>query len=289
MNKEIYDIYKRNFPDNIRNVEIEKLILFNKDNHFIIKRNSNGDLCGISIINGNTVLLLCVDSEYGNRGIGSYLLDESEDYIMNNGYNKMNIGEGFDYLTPGVPINDINLSFFKKRGYYHSWGNDECFDMDVNLNDVNYDMLINDKINGILYRMATISDLEEIKKCVSDAEPKFVEFYMNPTLYSNNDAEMVLIAIKDKEVCGTLIILFEKEAQNMGSVGCTTTKNKYRHQGIATNMVKIGTRFLKDNGLEYGHLGYTYTGLDKMYGEAGYHISKRYMMAEKSLKKVNIK
>ena len=48
-------------------------------------------------------------------------------------------------------------------------------------------------------------------------------------------------------------------------------------------MVQIGTKYLRDLGYKYGHLGYTYTGLDKMYGKAGYKVTTKYFMAEKPL------
>lgn len=96
-----------------------------------------------------------------------------------------------------------------------------------------------------------------------------------------------LIAADKNEVCGTLIVSRETEAEDVGSVGCTTTKTSRRHQGIATNLVKIGTKYLKDSGLKTGYLGYTYTGLDKLYGASGYQITNRYMMAVKRLTKEN--
>ena len=92
-----------------------------------------------------------------------------------------------------------------------------------------------------------------------------------------------MIAKKDLEVCGSIIISIETEEKNTGSVGCTATKTNFRHQKIATHLVKIGTKYLKDIGMKYGHLGYTYTGLDKLYGYAGYRITTKYMMAEKQL------
>jgi len=155
--------------------------------------------------------------------------------------------------------------------------------MFMNLNEIKYQESIGNKIKNILYRFATLDDLDEIRKCVDDAEEKFNEYYLNKKLYDKNNDQRVLIAIKDNEVYGTLIISIETEANATGSVGCTTTKPKYRHQGIATNLVRIGTKYLKDIGMKYGYLGYTYTGLDKLYGAAGYKVTTKYMMAEKEL------
>lgn len=46
-------------------------------------------------------------------------------------------------------------------------------------------------------------------------------------------------------------------------------------------MVTIGTKYLKDSGMKEAYLGYTYSGLDHMYGYAGYKICIYYMMAKK--------
>lgn len=289
MKQELFEIYKRNFPFNIREEEKEISMLSNPNNYIIEKRNKDNILIGVSVINKNTILVLCVDEEYRNQGIGTYLLEESEKYIQSKGYEKLNFGEGYDYIMPGIPIKDNNISFFEKKGYYHSWKDCECFDMAMEMTKVNYPEKLGDTINGVLYRFATEDDIEEIRKCVEEAEPKFVEYYLERELYSSENDQRVLIAIKDGEVCGTLIVSIETEAKDTGSVGCTTTKPKFRHQGIATNMVKIGTKYLKDIGMKYGYLGYTYTGLDKMYGSAGYHITTKYMMAEKQLPKRNLK
>lgn len=283
--EELLEIYHRNFPNNIRDEKTVKKILSNTDNYVIEKR-IDGNLIGVSIINKNTVIMLCVDQEYRKKGIGTKLLNQSEKYILDHGYDKVNVGAGFDYLMPGVPINENNISFFERRFYTHSWNDDECFDMDMELKDTICEYNLGDTINGITYRLATINDLKEIKNCTDDAHESFTKYYMNPDLYNIDNNQIVLVAEDNGEICGTLIISKETEAPNTGSVGCTTTKHNHQGRGIATTMVQIGTKYLKDLGYKYGHLGYTYTGLDKMYGEAGYKVTTKYFMAEKPLVKI---
>ena len=57
----------------------------------------------------------------------------------------------------------------------------------------------------------------------------------------------------------------ETEGKDLGCVGCTCVSFQESHQGIGTNLVKVGTRYLKDSGLSTASLSYTYTGLDKMH------------------------
>ena len=74
----------------------------------------------------------------------------------------------------------------------------------------------------------------------------------------------------------------EQGVPGLGSIGCTTVKKNYQGQHIATNLVLLGTGALKDMGMREGYLSYTYSGLDRLYGAAGYQIKVFYMMAVKS-------
>ena len=304
--EEIFDIYKRNFPYINREEKTIREIINNKDN-IVFERREDNNLIGCVIVNKNTILLLVVDEEYRNKGIGSSLLEECENIIINNGYNNIVLGVGFDYLMPGVPtskkyvssvhenldpmVNDDASTFFEKRGYIHSWKDCNCFDMKMKLSDFNQnEYSIGDTINNIYYRWANIDDLDEIIKCADDAcqyqDEKFSKYYNNKDLYNENNNQRVLVAIKDNKIVGTLIVSIETEGKDLGSVGCTCVSFNETHQKIGTNMVKLGTKYLKDIGLKNASLSYTYSGLDKLYGASGYEISCYYMMGEKVINNV---
>ena len=302
MNK-YYDIFKRNFPYVSREEKTIDNILDNKENIIIEKNNDNNEIIGVSIINKNTILMLCVDKEYRNKGIGTYLLNESEKIIRENGYKEIIVGVGFNYLAPGIPtskkyvdsvyeklysmLDESASNFFEKRGYIHSW-DCNCFDMNMSLSEFDKnEYSIGDTINGIYYRWANINDLNNIIKCADDAcmyqDEKFSKYYSNVNLYKDNNNQKVLVALKDNEIVGALIISIETENKDLGCVGCTCVSFKETHQGIGTNLVMLGTKYLKDIGLKNANLSYTYTGLDKLYGYSGYRISCYYMMARKKI------
>ena len=85
------------------------------------------------------------------------------------------------------------------------------------------------------------------------------------------------------EIAGALHVCREIEGKGVGSVGCTVTMRRHQGKGIATAMVRLGTRHLKDTGLSQAFLGYTYTDIVGMYGRAGYRVCMEYFMAEKIL------
>ncbi len=302
MNK-YYELFRKNFPFIVRNPEEALDIINNEDNKYIDYYDNDGNIVGTSIIYHDTILMLCVNEEYRRRGIGTKLLQESEEYITSKGYEKINIGVTDDniYLMPGIPmatkpyeqsleedkiyenVNNESYEFFSKRGYTHSW-NDNCFDMRVDLDSVNFgEKSIGDTIDGITYRFATVDDIPNIIKCTDNAEKDFSEFYKDPKYYDKDPKQKVLVATNGKDVCGCLMICIETEGKGLGSVGCTAVHNDYRGKHIAVNMVTLGTKYLKSLGLKDGYLGYTYSGLDHMYGYAGYKICVYYDMAQKNL------
>ena len=185
-------------------------------------------------------------------------------------------------------VNDIASNFFEKRGYIHSWGKYNCFDMKMKLSNFKQnDYFVGDTINNIYYRWATLDDLEDIIKCADDAcqyqEEKFSKYYEDKNLYNDNNNQCVLVALKNNKIIGALIVSIETEEKNLGCVGCTCVPFKEIHQKIGTNMVKLGTKYLRDIGLKDASLSYTYSGLDKLYGASGYEISCYYMMGEKKI------
>lgn len=301
MGKELFEIFKRNFPFIVREDKTVIKLLSNPKNKIFEKKNEEGTLIGVSVINKKSIYLMCVDKKYRNQGIGTELLKESENYVLENGYNNIQVGAGDDYLMPGIPtsikpfeeklkpdkiyheVTNEASSFFEKRGYIHSWKEANCFDMRVDLETMEFsEISIGDTMNGIHYRWATVEDIPKVMECIDDAEKSFSQYYKEETIYENG-RQGVLIGTCNGDVCGTLIVGIEAEEKGIGSVGCTAVAHKYRGKHIGVNIVILGTKHLKEMGLKNGYLSYTYSGLDRMYGYAGYKICIYYNMATKDL------
>ena len=160
-----------------------------------------------------------------------------------------------------------------------------CFDMRFPLSEFTKDEYkVGDTIDGICYRFAREHDAQSVFACTDAAYEEFTQYYKNDELYRGNGAQnpKVLVATDGDEVVGTLFVNLETEGFGIGSVGCTTVKPSHQGRHIGVNMVTVGTKYLKDAGMKEAYLGYTYTGLDHMYGYAGYKVCIYYMMAKKA-------
>ena len=226
--EELYDLYRRSLPFIVRDQETVMGILSNAGNTIMEQRDGQNKLIGASVVNQNTILLLCVDGEHRGRGIGTSLLERSERMIADRGYDKIIVGVGFDHIMPGVPTcrnrskaENVELypevdgraeNFFTKRGYVHSWECD-CFDMRFPLSRFNRDDLkVGDTIEGITYRWAVPADIDRVCACVQDGFTEFTGYYREEGLYGASDTR-VLIAVAGEEVVGALIVGAESRAE----------------------------------------------------------------------------
>jgi len=291
----LYALYKRNFPFIVKSDGGVKSILSNKNNVIIEKRNESGELIGAAVVNGSTIMMLCVDKEYRRQGIGSYLLEKAEEAVKKAGHRSVNVGVGFSYLMPGVPTSkhyypsvnerlsegvDASASdFFENRGYYHNNDADN-FDMLFPLSEFcKEDNDIGDTVDGVRYRFAEKSDRLSVCACTDDASEEFTEYYDSDYLYEGDPDSRVLIAEIGNEVVGALMV--DCSESGIGTIGCMAVKTAYRGRRIATHLTILATKYLRDRGMKEAFLSYTYSGLDRLYGAAGYKINVYYMMAKK--------
>lgn len=288
---DVYELYKRNFPFTVRSKEDVLRIL---DGAELFTESVDGKLAGAAAVSGGTVLLLCTDKEYRRRGIGSRLLSAAEDAVRRGGFGEVTVGKGMDYITPGVPtskryfpavneelytgLDESAAAFFEKRGFVHS---EDCNIFDMRMSLENLAAMPFSQADGIEYRLALPKDKDEVCGCMDDACGDFTEYYQNDELYDENSGNRVLAAFAGDTAEGALIV--GEEYAGIGSIGCVAVRPGFRGRHIAVNLAKLGTVKLKEAGMKEAFLSYTYSGLDKMYGYAGYKICVYYMMAKKRL------
>ncbi|MBQ8368868.1 MAG: GNAT family N-acetyltransferase [Clostridia bacterium] len=289
---ELFELYRRCFPFCVREESVVHELL---DGGNVIGEYADGHLIGAAVTEKNNILLLCVDCAYRNRGIGSRLLAAAEHSVRDAGYTELTVGAGEHYIMPGIPaVHPVveeslrpdavyagledHTAFFQKRGYTHRW-DCNCFDMRAE-----FDSLppVPTRDDGIAFRFASVQDLPAVCECVQSAHEPFVKYYRDPAIYGTENRR-VLIAEHGSTVTGALMVCTETEGRGLGSVGCTAVHEDWQGRKIAADLVIRGTHALRDSGMERAYLGYTYTGLDILYGAAGYRICCYYMMGGKKL------
>jgi GNAT superfamily N-acetyltransferase len=283
MVNEIYDLYRASLPDIVKNEGQVKQLIADGGNH-IISHYEDGGLAGVSVINENTIYLLCVDKPFRGRGIGADLLRRSEERIKLNGFDEVRLGVGKDYIMPGSPMNEGAHAFFEKNGYSHAFDGNAVFDMSMMLSDFTYDEYsVGCEIDGIEYRWAVSDDHDKIIECVADAEKGFVVLYQNMEQYEKGTRIPVLIAVENEEVLGAIVVTIETDGPGLGCIGATATAHKHRGRGVATNLVRLSTRHIKDIGLKKGFLSFTNTSVAGIYYRSGYEICMEYFMGRKNI------
>lgn len=298
---ELLALLRRCAPYLVREDAAALRVLSQPDNHTIYRRAADGALTAAAVVHGETVYMLCVEPALRGRGIGSALLTECEDYIRAHGGDSVTIGADSEYLTPGVPVRttpgtrhaacegldasltDAAWDMLRRRGYEHSWGEGSCFDMRLDAADaVPCGAAIGDELGGVRYRWAEPGDMPSVTACTDAAQRSFTRYYTDPALYAEG-GRRALIAETGGRVCGVLMVCRETEGAGRGSVGCTAVHPEFQGRGIATRLVQLGTAHLCAGGMRECFLGYTYSGLDVLYGRAGYRICAYYAMARRQL------
>ena len=301
-NDELYELLLRSAPNTVRAVETARAVLNAPGNYTELRRDSAGRLIAALVMQGGTVYMLCVAPEARRRGIGSELLALAEARARSIGCADITIGAGDDYITPGVPtsimpyketpplppalysgLDDSAARFFINRGYTHYWGNCNCFDMRAELNGAAALPTPPCDIDGVHYRFAEPADMAAVAQCVRAAHPPFEQYYTAPELYTPSSRQRVLAAERCGTVAGAIIVSLESEGAGIGSVGCTAVSPEHQGRGIGSGLTRVSTGALRSCGMQTAFLGYTYSGLERMYGRAGYRICVYYLMARKAL------
>jgi GNAT superfamily N-acetyltransferase len=275
---EMLDLYNRVFPNlqTDQNIFSERLLLENGS--IIFEHREGAVLAGFSVVNDDGILLLCVDENYRNQGIGTDLLRLSEQHIKMD-FNKIQLGLSRNtYLFCGVPMNDFSDShtFFEKHGYSGKW---VSFDMIIDLSKYNHIPELNNKDTNILIRHRR-NDPEDIENAASCGEiiDGWGEIYRSSTdlIVAEADGKIIGGVSVDPDFC-----LFPKSLKEAGSFGCLGVLEEYRNCGIGMKLCQEALHILKNSGCQICHIGYTW--LDWWYGKLGAVKYTNYWMGEKKL------
>lgn len=277
---EIYELYIRCFPEYpIR----EKLFmeLLRPEAVETICTREKGKLIGFSMLHGNSISLLCVDAAYRGKGVGSRLLQRSEEHIYGTGADRIILGNGERYLLQGVPDDEYSaVAFFAHRGYSAQW---TSVNMDLPLAAFCVDSIdIPPCAKNVTFRFSEKEELPRLLEAVENAKAGWSTIFESCT-------DPVLIA-----ECGGKILGFEilspdggwytVDHARIGSVGCVGVIPEARKEGIGRQMVAHGVEWLKKQGSVSVEL--RYVALADWYSKLGFKVSRHQWMGEKMRKSI---
>lgn len=285
MNKEytihdLYDIYCEAMPRYPLKYERFRDIL-HRDNSQIFTAENSKKIIGFCVVNGNSVVALCVKKEYRHSGYGKHLLMMAEGFISAN-YDEVVLGGGG--LFQGVPCDDgeeSSVPFFEKRGYSAEW---TSVNMGLELNDKSAAILKETlRPDGITYRFATDSDREKLLAAVKDAQADWL-----PIFEENKDAP-VLLAVCGDEIAGFEMVeedggMFFTDNEKHGMIGCVGVTHKYRRRGIGLAMTAEGSLSLYEKNCKDIQL--LYVERVAWYNKLGYEVTSRQWMGKKEIKDI---
>lgn len=294
--EELAGLFRRCFPYSYRDEGTLRSILSNPENRVFSHREGDA-LAAAAVLRGGTLVMLAVDAPFRGKGLGGALLKQAEDAARDAGARKLTVGVGESYLTPGVPtgksyfggdeshipqgLTDEAARFFANRGYRHG---EDCDIFDMTVDFACTPPPQRPPENGVCVRWARPEEREALCAAVGEAEAEFEKYYRDPALYTGDAPERALIACSPEgEVLGGLLVSFGAEGEGMGSLGCTAVRPDARRQGVATRLCIAAVEAMRAAGMKRGFLGYTYSGLDRLYGRAGFSPCAYYMMAQKDL------
>ena len=218
-----------------------------------------------SVLNGNTVVLICVHPDFQKKGIGKLLLKKSEKYISSQGYRKINLGRCSNGLFFGAVMDNFSHRFFAKEGYTAFNG---CLNMVMDLSEYSYQKIRDRYIfpPDVSFTYYNKENKNELITAVNTVEPKWCDRFIN--------AQSVVVAVKDNCIVGFLRLntdaqtLISDDNNKVGMIEYVGVLPEYRKTGIGTNIVAYGVQLLKNASCTDAFI--EYTSLDTWYSRIGF-------------------
>jgi beta-N-acetylhexosaminidase len=234
------------------------------------------------------VAFLFVEEMHRLNSIGSNLLIQSLEWFKANNVDEVVLGAGAgSYIFPGLPKNLHIENFFKKNGF--ELIDDGLVDMyqDISKWKVLKDIFESVKKENVNIDFSSEKVADQIVVFAKNSFPNWYDYYKSDMEEKNYDK--VFYASINDEIVGisklwigdcTWDLLFEN---NVGGGGALGISEKHRGKGIGLAMKAWGTQKIKEKGIKYVWIGWTYE--IAFYKKLGFEVWREYYNAKLRINK----
>ncbi len=239
---------------------------------------------------------LCVHPDYQRRGIGTALLQRSEEYLKQSG-SPLTLLYYPHHLLPGIPAeNETARLFFEKHGY-GNWK--ECVDFHRDLRDYGVPSKVLCALEsnpGVEIRPAREDESQAVIDFVAREFPGGWNYSTRGHFARGGKASDIIVAVEQRngksEVIGFChtadfnsnwllanTYWFPLLGEKFGGLGPVGLGKEDRKRGLGLALTALAVADLKQRGVE--QMAIDWTNLFEFYAKLGFVVWKRYLQGEK--------
>ena len=230
--------------------------------------------------NKGRIIFLFVSKKDRKKGIGTQLLEQGIEWLKSKGATEIKCGGGAgSYFWPAIPKNLDCKEFFVKNGFEVE--DNGPVDMSQDITNFVVPKGVDDSLkeNKVEIEFSSKEWADEILKFTKENFPNWYDYYEQHL--KNEEYDKVFFAHKDKEIIGiselwigdcNWDLLFEN---NVGGGGALGISEEWRGKGIGLAMKSYGTELLRDKGIKYVWIGWTYE-ID-FYKKLGFKVWREFL------------
>ncbi len=266
--------------------------LFNATLHLVAERDGRRLGFLAALIDDSTtavILALLVEKQDQRQGVGSALLERTQEMISNAGANKILVGSGgrSDYFWPGVPTGLHSAWPFFAR---HGWRQQErCADLLLDLREYRRQIWIEErlKLTDVHLQVATREQGEATCRFQKEHFPAWLGYYASAI--TNEQFESILLARKaDGQIVGSVMLTScgavswtNDLGRQCGAINVLGVDPVEQGRGIGMALADRAATLLRNRGCSSCLIGWT--DLVSWYGKLGAKVWGEYRIVSKAL------
>lgn len=301
--KSVVSLWKSNFPSNYQYSEdiIHERIFLDRDffeeaSFVLLEENEVRGFIVVKINNSDLkeyekcawISLLLVDSGHRNKGYGKKLYDEAEKVIRNHGLDKIILGGELNNFFSGIPApDDLNINFFKKRGFIINF--EDHYDLIADVSQRDFSRISIPYNNESCYYIKTYEegDFEKLNNFFHKSFPGRWEQEVMGYIENHGDYRNIILLWENEDILGFCKVYTSDSlskydfnyGSHWGSLGPVGIDKKIRGKFLGNNLLREALINLKSR--DTNNVLIDWTILKDFYGQFGFKPYRVYRGAYK--------